>query len=128
MSHDLAGREFQFWQFTVSHESLLVRSPMGDGAASNVDLMFVGVEYVELPRLLDSLQIDTPTADEVRHVGQRLGRTVQATEVTVLVSNGRRYVVVAVALRVAESDMDIFDSPFGFNQFGHACPKCGGGE
>jgi hypothetical protein len=43
-------RKFQFWQYRVSHGEVLVRSPKDAAHPRNVDLMFVGVEYVDLPR------------------------------------------------------------------------------
>jgi len=112
MKTTFAGRKFQFWEYRVSHGELLVRSPKGAGSSFNVDLMFVGVEYVDLPRFLPELEVDEPTEDDLLRAKERLGKAVEKRSTTVLKCQGRRHVVVATAVSVSENDMDIFDSPF----------------
>jgi hypothetical protein len=46
MSVSYLSRRFQLWEYRVSHGSLLVRSPKGPDATTNVDLVFDGVEYI----------------------------------------------------------------------------------
>ncbi len=74
--------------------------------------MFVGVEYVDLPRFLPDLEIDEPTDDDVARAEERMGRPTARHLVIVLKSHGRRHLVVAAAMKVVESDMDIFEDPF----------------
>lgn len=106
------GRRFQFWQYRVSHGELLVRSPKDASHPRNVDLMFVGVEYVDLPRFLPDLEIDEPEEPDIARAQERVGKPVERQSVIVLMSQGRRHIVVAAAMKAVESDMDIFDSPF----------------
>jgi hypothetical protein len=103
---------FQMWEYHVSHGELLVRSPRHGVDGRNRDLMFFGVEYVELPRHLPNLELDDPTEKDLARACERLGRQVESHEVTALVSRGIRYIVVAAGVQVRESEMDIFDSPF----------------
>ena len=112
MNRAFPGRAFQVWLFRVSHGELLVRSPKDGEHQRNVDLTFAGVEYMELPRHLVGLRLEDPTEEDVRRAEERVGTVVAAETVTVLVSQGRRYLVVAGFVKVAESDMDIFDHPF----------------
>ncbi len=112
MKASFRGREFQFWQYRVSHGELLVRSPKDAAHPRNIDLMFVGGQYVELPRHLPDLEVDEPTEADVARAVERLQEPFAHETVIVLESQGRRYLVVAAAVNVAESDMDIFDSPF----------------
>ena len=105
-------RDFQLWEYRVSHGSLLVRSPKAGSYKTNLDLVFSGVEYVASPRHLISLEIDEPTPDEVRHVRECIASNVHLEYVTILVAEGRRHFVVAAGLQVSENDMGIFDSPF----------------
>lgn len=106
------GRTFQFWQYRVSHGELLIRSPKDAAHPRNVDLMFVGVEYVDLPRFLPDLEIDEPEAPDLARAQERLGKSVELESVLVLKSQGRRHIVIAAAVKTVENDMDIFDSPF----------------
>lgn len=112
MKASFAGRKFQLWQFLVSHGALLVRSPKDAAHPRNADLMFFGVEYMELPRFLPDLEVDEPSDEDMARAEERLGKSAEPQSVIVVRSQGRRYLVVASAVKAAESDMDIFDSPF----------------
>jgi hypothetical protein len=112
MKTTFAGRRFQLWQYRVSHGELLVRSPKDAAHPRNADLMFAGVEYVDLPRFLPDLEVDEPEDEDLSRAQERLGKPVERQTVVVLKSQGRHYVVVAAAVKAVESDMDIFDSPF----------------
>jgi hypothetical protein len=112
MKTSFVGRKFQFWQYRVSHGELLVRSPKDAVHPRNVDLMFAGVEYVDLARFLPDLEVDEPNNEDMTRAQERLGKSVERQNVIVLKSQGRHYVVVAAAVKVVESEMDIFDSPF----------------
>lgn len=112
MKKSFAGREFQFWLYRVSHGELLVRSPKDAVHPRNIDLMFAGVEYVDLPRSLPALEVDEPKEADLARAQERLGRPLDRQSVVVLESHGRRYVVVAPVVRLAETDMEIFESPF----------------
>ena len=102
-------RRFQVWEYRVSHGSLLVRSPKGSHAEKNVDLVFVGVDYMALPRLMRGVSIDLGTADDHTLLRAEMG---DDDQIFVLESDGHRHPVVAKACRVSENDGDIFDSPF----------------
>jgi len=102
-------RRFQVWEYRVSHGSLLVRSPKGLHAEKNIDLVFVGVGYMALPRLMRGVSINRGTADDRSVVNEDIG---DDDQVFVLVSEGRRHLVVAAGCQVSENDGDIFDSPF----------------
>jgi hypothetical protein len=72
MKTTFAGRRFQFWQYRVRHGELLVRSPKDAAHPRNVDLMFAGVEYVDLPRFLPDLEVDEPEDEDLSRAQLRL--------------------------------------------------------
>ncbi len=109
----LGGRNFQFWEYRVSHGELLLRSPKTDEFPLNVDIVFADVRYVALPRFLPGLQIAEAPERDVARAEEHLGVAVDPRTVTVLESGGRRHLVVAAFRAVTESDMDIFGSPLG---------------
>jgi ABC-type thiamine transport system ATPase subunit len=78
----------------------------------NIDLVFSGVEYVACPRMLRGLELQTATPRDVERARDGIGGDVVAERVFVLVSGGRRSIVVAAGCRVTEHAGDIFDSPF----------------
>jgi len=112
MKKHFGKRVFQVWEYRVSHGQMLVRSPKSPTEEINVDIAFAGVEYMDLPRYLHELEIDEPTEADVAFAMDRLGKPVERKTVTVLKAGPKRHVVVAAAVKVTESDMDIFESPF----------------
>ncbi|QGQ18438.1 hypothetical protein GC089_03170 [Cellulomonas sp. JZ18] len=110
-------RTFQLWKYRVSHGGLLVRSPRNPSHAVNVDLLFDGVEFVSCPRLLRGVAVEDAGDKDVLHAFEALGEEYRASStVFVLVSEGRRNLVVASSLRVLEHGGDIFDSPFALGE------------
>lgn len=112
------GRLFQVWEYQVSHGQLLIRSPASQGTGEerlrNVDLTFLDVTYMALPRYLNEVEVLSGTSEEVRELEALLGKPLPASNVHVLLSEGRRFPVVATFLTISENDWDIFESPFEF--------------
>ena len=117
MIAEYSGREFQLWEYRVSHGSLLIRSPKGPGRSMNIDLEFVGVAYLSAPRFLRGIRLERGGSGDRRKVRRALGDR-RIDDVFVLVSSGRRHLIAAVACKVQETDADIFDSPFAFPNLG----------
>lgn len=107
-----ASRMFQTWQFRVSHGELLVRSPKDANHSTNIDLMFAGVEYMDLPRHLGQLEVHEPDETDISFIRERLPKRGSSDKIFVLISNGRRYRIVAAGMKVSENELEIFDSPF----------------
>jgi hypothetical protein len=105
-------RTFQLWEYKVSHGCLLIRSPRSTAEEKNVDIVFVGVEYLAVPRFMRGIQLSVATSDELEYLGRMLGKAVSRESVWILASEGQRFPVVAVGVRVEENEGDIFDSPF----------------
>jgi hypothetical protein len=103
-------RIFRFWEYNVSHNQLLLRSPKKKSQPKNVDIAFVGVGYVEIPTKLDGITICQPTHYEIERIYERLGKKVTPNEIHVLSSGGKRYLVVAVAKKIWDNNLDIFES------------------
>lgn len=78
----------------------------------NVDLVFVGVEFVSLPRMLHGLEVDLGSAADVAVAAETVP-LVDPEQVFAVVSQRCCHLAVAAACRVTENDHDIFDSPFG---------------
>lgn len=106
------GRLFQLWRYQVSHGCLLIRSPKDADHPRNVDIVFAGVDYVELPRLLPDLEIAEPTEADVLRAEELLGRAVRRESVVAILARGRRHIVVSAAVRVEDNEMELFEVPF----------------
>ncbi len=112
MRTSFADRAFQLWEYRVSHGSLLIRSPKGPGISKNIDVICVGVEYLAAPRHMRGLDLAEATTEEIKNLSDLLGKEIQRSRVRVIISEGRRFPIVAVSFRISENDGDIFDSPF----------------
>lgn len=113
MSELTKSREFQLWEYRVSHGSLLIRSPAGPGIETSIDIICVGVEYLAAPRHLGKIAVSEATAAEVDRLEEILGKKLLRSNVWALQGSRQRFLVVAAALKVQEHRGSIFDSPFG---------------
>lgn len=107
---NLSGRSFRVWEFRVSHDQLLLRSARSQQHAQNLDVIFAGVDYLELPTKLGEIEITRPTAEDLRRLHAAFREDVAERDVHVIVSGGRRFIVVAAGMKVTLNDLDIFES------------------
>ncbi len=112
MKTTFPDRTFQLWEYRVSHGSLLIRSPIGPGVSTNVDLVCVGVIYLAAPRHMRGLELVEGTVDEIKMLRELLGKDVEPASVRVIVSAGHRFPIVAANFKISENQHDIFHSPF----------------
>src|SRR5262249_34912827 len=103
-------RRFRIWDFNVSHDQLLLRSPKSAEAPKNLDVAFVGVEYIELPTKMKDLAIVVPGDDDIRRAETVLGTSVPKSQVFTIESGHRRYLVVAAAMKAFENDLEVLES------------------
>jgi hypothetical protein len=114
MSALTKGRNFQLWEYHVSHGSLLIRSPAGPGTETSIDIVCVGVAYLAAPRHLCEIIVCPATEAEVERLENVLQKKLSPTlHAWVLESASERFLLVGVALNVREHYGDIFESPFG---------------
>ena len=50
MDPEHQNRDFQLWEYKVSHGQLLIRSPKDELHSKNLDLIFRGVQFISSPR------------------------------------------------------------------------------
>ena len=105
-----SSRTFRVWEYDVSHKQLLLRSPRDGTHSKNIDLVFVGVEYLDLPTSLHGVTIGTAVDTDVGRARDALGKPVGTNEVFVLESGRRRCLVVAASGRIEENDLDLFET------------------
>ncbi|MBX9393033.1 hypothetical protein K4749_05395 [Streptomyces sp. TRM72054] len=57
-------REFQVWQYSVSHSTLLLRSVNVEGFETRIDVLFTAVELMHLQPYCARLEISEATSEE----------------------------------------------------------------
>lgn len=112
MSELTKGREFQLWEYHVSHGSLLIRSPASPEFQTSIDIICVGVEYLAAPRHLGEITVSGATEVEIASLEEILAKKLPPSRVWALQGSRQRSLLVAAALKVQEHLGDIFDSPF----------------
>lgn len=103
-------RVFKVWDFHITHSRLLLRSPRDKQHEQNIDVIFYGVAYIEMPTLLNGIELEQPTKADLEKMESVLGREVPQDEVHVLSSQGGRFVLVAISKKITANDLDIFES------------------
>jgi hypothetical protein len=107
---NLNNRSFKLWDYKVSHNQLLLRSPKTATTPTNVDVAFVGVEYLELPTKLANLALVPAGAADLDRVKEAFGEVGTGNEVFVIQVMGRRFIIVAAAMHTFENELEIFES------------------
>ncbi len=103
------GRKFKFWFYQISHSEAIIRSPKTDlekTYENNIDIYLGDISYIEMPYILEGLQIGKPTEEDRVYLSQKLGEDISSEKIIVLLSNGKRYYVVASIFRVMENNLD----------------------
>ena len=102
-------RIFKVWDYRVSHQQLLIRSPQRPDTTTNIDLVFWGVKTFRLDTLLRGVDVRAAEAADIQALG--LNDYVAAGAKVFLLSEGDHSAfVVSGGMKVLENDLDIFDS------------------
>ena len=110
------GRRFELWTYVVSHRQLLLRSNKSEQHAQRCEILFTNVARVDLPTLVDDLDIQLATGETTPAAVAHLGALERADRPVYLVrgQNCLGYVV-AGSLAVKEDDGE-YHSPSGLLQ------------
>ena len=103
-------REFRMWDYNVSHNQLLIRSPRSPDVATNVDIIFWRVEYMELPCSFRGIAFAEAAASDVARVQQVFSKISSHASYYPLISEEKRHLIVASGFKVVENTLDIFNS------------------
>jgi len=104
-----SDRHFQLWDYHVSHARMLIRSPISSKISTNLDIIFHAVDFLNMPTSFNGLNLTTVTRDEADRSGAPPDEFGHSTAFR-LESEGRIYYIVALACRVLENELDLFDS------------------
>lgn len=109
------GRRFQVWRYLVSHGQLLLRSTRGGTRARRIDILFKAVRRMDLPTLMDDVEITMAGEDEVPAAARGLGAW-DGVDATVYRVAGRGFAgwVTAGSVAAAENEGD-YDEPGPFD-------------
>lgn len=110
------ARQFKIWEYWVSHSRLLLRSPgdlrhpAGSSESRNIDISFVGVLYIDLPAVIQNLEIVEAIEEDRQRAERALGGPLPYGHLFVIVTGDRRYMVVALNMFVSENDLPLMQT------------------
>jgi len=107
------NRTFQIWKYHVSHSMLLVRSPQNKEHKTNIDIIFHGVRFINLPNIFYGMSI-SPISPEIDKDLLVMIENMQYNPNEVLVFRGdkQKFYVIASGFSVEENEDSIFDVKF----------------
>jgi hypothetical protein len=106
---DFVNRRFQIWDYVVSMNKLLIRSPKRE-SERNIDLKFFGVKYLRLGTSFDGLSV---SESPVWPFDGQAPVDLTAATIYLLTVKYRVDVIVANQLIIEENDLDIMTSSLG---------------
>lgn len=91
------------------------RSKTDDPGPTNIDMIFMGVEYIEAPMALGlTVDLVQPTEEELERVNsilrKSIGTTIPLEQLFALAAGENRYLVAAHSVRVEENDLQFHES------------------
>jgi hypothetical protein len=105
-----SDRRFRIWDYNVSHNQMLLRSPKSPDHSENIDIVFWGVEYIEIPSAFTGVELVKASTEEASSMKRIPEKRCETSDVHVLSSGGKKFVVVAAGFKVLRNDLDIFES------------------
>ena len=106
---NIANRKFKFWFYQISHSEAIIRSPKIDlnkTYDTNIDIYLGDIYYIEMPCILQDLQIDYANEEDYFYLSRKLEKDISIEKIIVLVSGKKRYYIVASVIKFLENDLD----------------------
>src|SRR6185295_3956130 len=119
-----SNRDFQLWDYTVTHKQLLLRSPRGPNVADNIDIVFWSVRYLNLQTALRGLAIDLASTQDAASVEAIFGGAPDVSVIRIDTSE-KQFFIAAGGFRVLQNDRDIFDSTLCYMGDDRPIESCG---
>jgi hypothetical protein len=95
-----SDRVFKVWDYTVGHAQLLLRSPATEESPYNIDIVFVGVERIDIPTRMNGLTMEEPEPLPG-------GALCDAYRIK---TGDEEFVIIAAAFRIYKNQHDLMES------------------
>lgn len=110
-----SAKIFQVWDALVSHAHFLLRSSYTDPDSGNIDIIFIGTSYLEIPTMLYGLEIaetlDSFLLDQfTKRTGKKFGIGT-GNKLFEIKSAGKEFYVIAGQVLIDTNTLETFESP-----------------
>lgn len=109
---DFKNRKFKFWFYHVTHSEALIRSPQNEKYNKNIDIYFAGITYIEVPSVMQDLNINLGTHEDAEYLSNKLGMNIPRENITVLNCDNRKFYIVSSVIKIMENDLSALELPF----------------
>ena len=98
-SRKFPGRDFQLWNYQVSHGMLLLRSPKNSGHPTRVEIAFKNVHAIKLPTAMRDIAIAVADERSAQLIREEAGVPTDGGEVFLIKGGGgtKGYVIAGIA-------------------------------
>lgn len=105
-------RMFLVWDYDFERASLLLRSSQDEKYKTTIDIIFLGVYYMELPSRITSLEIRESDVEDLLYFESKTGDYFAYSNHFVIFSNQTKHFISAGACAVYENDLPSHESFF----------------
>jgi hypothetical protein len=105
-------RQFRVFDYSPSHSQLLIRSSINKDYQTNIDIIFFGVEYIQINLFLNGISIDNDSNDTLTNVQNEPSRN-DLNRIFKIISENRHYHIEAGFFKVYENTLEFSESSLG---------------
>ena len=107
-----SSRQFKIWDANPTHAQLLLRSHKNDslGISENIDVQFRNVKFICLAGVMEGITISIADESERTKSLEWLPKSYSGDKVYVIISNSKRYFVIAGICLIDYNDLHIMKS------------------
>lgn len=105
-----SNRQFKLWDYNVSHNQLLIRSPRTSTLLENIDVVFWGVEYASLSSSFETIGIRIASENDRECIARSIGGSLSGANVFFLHESDDRFFIISSGFKVLKNYLEIFDS------------------
>lgn len=107
-------RKFQLWYYQIIHSEAIIRSNKSktvEDAKDTIDIHVKNIQYFEVPYIFRGLEIKSANKDDIVYIRHKMNQSILPEQIMVLLSEGRRYYIVADDFQVYTSNLDYSEMP-----------------
>jgi len=108
---NLNNRKFYLWFYHITHSEAIIRSPKNNEFEKNIDIYLGDIQYIEVPAILAELKLEDANEQDVIYLRNRIGKEIPLRDILVMVSEGRKYYIVASVCKMLETSLERMEVP-----------------
>lgn len=108
--YNFSNRYFKLLFYQLSHREIIIRSHKTDNN-NTIDIYLGNVTYMEIPSDLNGIIFIRPSEEDIRYLKSKNIKEFTEDDVLVIMSNKKKYYIVASVISIIESDLSYMELP-----------------